>query len=173
MKKLGLSLLILGLFIAGLAVNSDEYVTTQNNPELGTYLTNLNGQSLYTFMHDEPIVGISACEGDCAAIWPPYLVDDPDITLQEGFAGELSTIVRSDGAIQLTYNGWPLYTYAADLALGDVNGHGASDVWSLAFYGEPLATEAEMPTDEMIIDEAPTDEIITDETPNDLMKPNY
>jgi predicted lipoprotein with Yx(FWY)xxD motif len=46
--------------------------------------------------------------------------------------GNLSTIKRSDGSVQASYNGHPLYTYAADTAAGQAKGNGlnvSGGVW--------------------------------------------
>ena len=43
--------------------------------------------------------------------------------------GELGTITRDDGSLQVTYNGWPLYYFAKDAAIGDATGEGAGDKW--------------------------------------------
>jgi predicted lipoprotein with Yx(FWY)xxD motif len=44
-------------------------------------------------------------------------------------ASLLGTSPRTDGAEQVTYNGWPLYYFANDAAPGDTNGQGVNDVW--------------------------------------------
>jgi len=41
----------------------------------------------------------------------------------------LGTTTRTDGSVQVTYNGHPLYYYAGDSAAGDVNGEGKLSLW--------------------------------------------
>jgi predicted lipoprotein with Yx(FWY)xxD motif len=82
-------------------------------------LTNAQGFTLYTFAPDT--MTTSKCNGTCAQIWPP--VHGP-VTAGPGVTGTLATITRAGGAIQATYNGHPLYTYAADTAPGQANGNG-------------------------------------------------
>jgi predicted lipoprotein with Yx(FWY)xxD motif len=83
-----------------------------------TVLTNAKGFTLYRFAPDTPTK--SVCNGSCAAYWPP--VKGP-VTLSAGVAGKVGTIKRSDGSLQATYNGHPLYTYVADGAPGQAHGN--------------------------------------------------
>jgi predicted lipoprotein with Yx(FWY)xxD motif len=41
----------------------------------------------------------------------------------------LSTTQRTDGSMQLTINGMPVYYYAQDSKPGDTNGQGVGSVW--------------------------------------------
>ena len=84
-----------------------------------TVLTNAKGFTLYWFAPDTSTK--SNCNGSCAAIWPP--VKGP-ATAGPGVTGKLGTIKRSDGSIQATYNGHPLYTYVGDTAPGQAHGNG-------------------------------------------------
>jgi predicted lipoprotein with Yx(FWY)xxD motif len=46
--------------------------------------------------------------------------------------GTVATITRSDGSVQATYNGHPLYTYVSDSAPGQAKGNGlnlSGGVW--------------------------------------------
>ena len=86
-----------------------------------TVLTNAGGFTLYWFAPDTATK--SNCNGGCAQIWPP--VKGP-VTAGAGIAGELGTITRSDGTVQATYNGHPLYTYTADTAPGQASGNGVN-----------------------------------------------
>jgi predicted lipoprotein with Yx(FWY)xxD motif len=95
--------------------------------ELGEYLVDEAGLTLYVFLNDVQNSGASVCEGDCLAAWPPL---EGAATAGDGAdAGLLGTIERSDGSVQATYNGWPLYYFANDAAAGDTNGQGVNEVW--------------------------------------------
>jgi len=82
-------------------------------------LTNSSGRTLYWFAPDTP--SKSACYGTCAAYWPPVIGNPaagPGVTLSK-----IATIARTDGTIQVTYAGHPLYTYIGDTAPGQANGN--------------------------------------------------
>jgi predicted lipoprotein with Yx(FWY)xxD motif len=90
-------------------------------------LTNAAGLTLYWFVPDTSTT--SKCTGSCATYWPP--VKGP-ATAMSGVTGTLGTITRSDGTTQATYDGHPLYTYAADTAPGQAKGNGlnaSGGVW--------------------------------------------
>ena len=84
-----------------------------------TVLTNAAGFTLYWFAPDTSTT--SKCTGSCATYWAP--VKGP-ATAGSGVTGTLATITRPDGTTQATYNGHPLYTYAADSAPGQAKGNG-------------------------------------------------
>ena len=83
-----------------------------------TVLTNSKGFTLYWFAPDTSTT--SKCNGSCATFWPP--VKGP-VALSAGVAGKVGAIKRSDGSLQATYNGHPLYTYVADGAPGQAKGN--------------------------------------------------
>jgi predicted lipoprotein with Yx(FWY)xxD motif len=90
-------------------------------------LTNAKGFTLYWFVPDTSTK--SNCNGSCATYWPP--VKGP-ATAGTGVTGKLATITRSDGSVQATYNGHPLYTYVGDKAPGQAKGNGlnlSGGVW--------------------------------------------
>ena len=75
------------------------------------------GFVLYAFTRDAR--GTSSCTGACAAAWPPVLVK----TAQAGAGAKASlvgTTRRSDGSVQATYAGRPLYYYVGDRKPGQI-----------------------------------------------------
>lgn len=97
----------------------------------GSFLTAANGMTLYTTANDT--AGTSTCASACAATWPPYTVTTADALRSNASAtGIVSTITRTDGTLQVTYDGMPLYFYANDTAAGQARGRGLGGVWSVA-----------------------------------------
>jgi len=98
----------------------------------GASLVGDGGKTLYIFKKDTT-PGTSACTGNCATNWPPFTTSSA-ATLKAGVGvtGKLGTIKRDDGTDQVTYNGAPLYYYAADTKAGDSAGQGVGGIWFIA-----------------------------------------
>ena len=91
-----------------------------------TVLTNAKGFTLYWFAPDTPTT--SKCTGSCTTYWPPV----KGAVSASGVKGTFGTIKRSDGSIQATFDGHPLYTYVGDTAPGQAKGNGlnlSGGVW--------------------------------------------
>ncbi len=82
-------------------------------------LVGSNNMTLYTFAKDTAGSGKSACNGPCAANWPPLMVDGSPAPY-----GDYSVITRDDGKKQLAYKGMPLYFWVKDTKPGDKTGDG-------------------------------------------------
>jgi predicted lipoprotein with Yx(FWY)xxD motif len=137
-------LLIVPLLFLALAgsvamAQDDTTVKTAEAPDLGAIFTDAEGMTLYIFLNDEPNSGESTCYDQCEENWPVFSADEP-LTLPDGVPGELGTIERTDGTMQVTYNGWPLYYWVKDVAPGDVTGQAVGDVWYVAIPAEGDAT---------------------------------
>lgn len=85
-------------------------------------LVNSAGMTLYTF--DKDAGGKSACNDQCAKIWPPVTA-----AADAKASGDLSIITRDDGSKQWAYKGKPVYLYAKDAKPGDMTGDNFKDVW--------------------------------------------
>ena len=98
-----------------------------SSDELGDFLADSGGLTLYLFLKDEP--GVSNCYDTCAEKWPP-LLSDGNTTVADGVDEALvGTTERTDGTTQLTYNGWPLYYWFEDYQPGQTFGQNVGEVW--------------------------------------------
>ncbi|HVP94612.1 MAG TPA: hypothetical protein VMS89_05495 [Methanoregulaceae archaeon] len=98
------------------------------NTALGTIIVDVQGTTLYYFANDVAANGTSACNGQCASLWPPFNVSTIRVSPPLDPA-DFSSITRADGSKQTTYYGWPLYYYAGDKKPGDVTGENFLKVW--------------------------------------------
>lgn len=97
---------------------------------LGAILVDHSGATLYRYTPDG--TGKSTCTGGCATVWPPLTVPAGTTGVAAGTgipSGALGTTTRSDGTLQVTYKGMPLYTYAADTSAGQTSGQGVGGTW--------------------------------------------
>ncbi|MGB5760077.1 MAG: hypothetical protein WBM50_24395 [Acidimicrobiales bacterium] len=93
--------------------------------DLGDIIVDGDGNTMYLFVPDAQ--GDSTCYDECEAAWP-IVAEVTDVG--DGLdASLLGTTERTNGDVQATYNGWPLYYFANDAAVGDTNGQGLNDVW--------------------------------------------
>jgi len=91
--------------------------------EYGDVLVDANGMTLYVFAADSK--GTSNCTGSCLQYWPVAEASGT-VSHSADVTAELSTITRDDGTTQLTVDGWPAYTYAADSGPGEATGQGTN-----------------------------------------------
>ena len=121
---------------APVGIPTDKLVAT-TIPQMGRVVTDTNGWVLYRFDKDTKNGPQSACTGQCATIWPPVLTDG-NPTLQGIPNGLVSTVVRDDGASQVTLGGWPLYRYVGDTTPGTWKGQMVNGTW---FVSAPDGTK--------------------------------
>ncbi|MBZ0292299.1 MAG: hypothetical protein K8L99_06995 [Anaerolineae bacterium] len=119
-----LCLLVLVLPVAA----QDTLIGLSSSDDLGEFMVGPDGMTLYMFTRDP--LGETVCYDQCAENWPPLTVESADqVTAAEGIPGEFSTVERTDGTLQVAYNGMPLYYWARDEAPGDTTGQGVGSVW--------------------------------------------
>lgn len=99
-----------------------------SSSSLGSIVVDGTGMTVYVFDQDTAGSGTSACSGECAKQWPA-ITSSADAPKVDGVTGEVGTITGTDGAKQVTLEGRPLYTYAGDGAVGDVEGQGKDGTW--------------------------------------------
>jgi len=106
----------------------------QKTSKYGKILVTTRGMTLYTYASDTR--AHSNCNGACLAIWPPLTVPKGIKPVAKGVRG-LQVIVRANGVRQVTYKGWPLYTYVNDKTRGVISGNAVSN-----FYVAKLTVKA-------------------------------
>lgn len=122
-------------------------VDIDSNDTLGAFLIGPEELPLYFSLADEP--GQSNCYDQCAAMWPPLLVEgDQALVASDDVAGELGVITRDDGGQQVTHEGVPLYAYAPDDEPGQPRGHGVAGKWWVRLNAarDAAATDAMLTT---------------------------
>jgi predicted lipoprotein with Yx(FWY)xxD motif len=103
---------------------------------LGTVLTDSKGMTLYYFLPEKNST-VGACTAGCLTAWPPLVVTGTP-TAVSGATGTLATVsIMMNGAAvtEVTYNGWPLHTFASDTAAGQTGGNGVANNWFAAMPG--------------------------------------
>jgi predicted lipoprotein with Yx(FWY)xxD motif len=101
-----------------------------DNPQIGDYLTDGAGRTLYVFDDDSADPPKSNCNGSCATAWPPLLIKSPGKIYPKGVDPKiLGYVERADHTCQVTVNGHPVYFFVADAKPGDINGQGVNGKW--------------------------------------------
>lgn len=134
-----LSGLLLTTVIAQEGVASTLELATSE--DWGQHLVTGHGMSVYLYVLDEG--GVIACVDACTNNWRPVVVDDAaSATVGDGVDETLiGTIVRPDGSLQVTFGGWPLYTFARDTQPGHVRGQGLGQQFFLLSPAGAALTE--------------------------------
>lgn len=108
-------------------------VTTEVSPN-GIVLSSPTAsgtRTLYLLTADTRRASTCTAAGGCDALWPPLLTNGP-VKAGTGVShGLIGRIRRSDGTLQVTYRGHPVYFFALDLgagaAVGETNGEHIED----------------------------------------------
>jgi predicted lipoprotein with Yx(FWY)xxD motif len=119
----------------------DGIVSAAKAGDLGTVLVTAEGMTLYDFHKDKG--GTSACYDACAGAWPPLLTEGNPQAQGAAERSMLGTTKRKDGTVQVTYNGWPLYTYAGDQKPGEANGNDITQFGGEWYALQPNGQEPE------------------------------
>jgi len=111
---------------AAVPTDAELVIAVEPGP-LGPHLT-AGGRTVYRFTNDS--AGTSTCAGACATTWPALVPTGGAVpTAAPEVTGTIGTVIRADGKVQLSINGFPLYLYSGDQAAGDANGQGIGGKW--------------------------------------------
>lgn len=110
-------------------------IMVAKDSKLGSILVDSKGMTLYLFLKDTP--NTPTCYGTCATLWPALITTGKPMAGTGVDAAKLGTVKRTDGSMQVTYFGWPLYYYASDANPGDTMGQGIANIW---YVVSPMGT---------------------------------
>ncbi|WP_052441723.1 COG4315 family predicted lipoprotein [Streptacidiphilus anmyonensis] len=141
-RPLVLTLLLTGLVAAGCSstATNDSVAPPSRPVQLTTHRiigvgTVLDADGRTAYFDDQDATVRILCGAKCAAVWTPVTVAAAPAPVG-GLA--FTTVTRSDGTLQLTEQGHPLYTFLGDEASGDAKGQGVKD----SFGGQPFTWHA-------------------------------
>jgi predicted lipoprotein with Yx(FWY)xxD motif len=103
--------------------------------KLGQILVDGNGMTVYLFVADTGTT--STCYTSCAALWPPVLTTGAPQAGTGADASLLGTTTRTDGKVEVTYAGHPLYYFVQDKVAGDTTGQGVNSFGALWWVVSP------------------------------------
>jgi predicted lipoprotein with Yx(FWY)xxD motif len=93
---------------------------------LGWVMAKADGLVVYTYANDHKN-GAPTCTGSCASVWAP-VTGVPKAGPADNFPGSFGLVTGAGGKKQITYNGYPLYTYVGAPPLS-TKGNGIGGVW--------------------------------------------
>ena len=101
------------------------------NSSRGQILVDASGRTLYLFEADK--AASSSCYGACIGVWPAVITTGQPAAGPGVKESLLGTTKRTDGTLEVVYNGHPLYYFSGDKAAGNVTGQGLSS-FGAAWY---------------------------------------
>ncbi len=120
--------LVFVVSLAGIAFAGTAAVTisSASNSKLGKQVVvNAQGRTLYA-LSPETASHLLCKSSECLKFWPPVTVPSRKTKLKAGAGvqGRLGILRRSNGMLQVTLRGLPLYRFSKDAAKGEANGEG-------------------------------------------------
>jgi predicted lipoprotein with Yx(FWY)xxD motif len=112
-----------------------ETIKVATDAKLGAILVDEDGKTLYLFVADKSTS--STCYSSCATLWPPVLTTGAPVAGTGTTASLLGTTTRTDGKVEVTYAGHPLYYFIQDKKAGDATGQGINGFGGLWWVVSP------------------------------------
>jgi predicted lipoprotein with Yx(FWY)xxD motif len=126
-------------------------VTSAPNLKLGKQIAvDAHGRTLYV-LSPETTHHLLCKSSECLKFWPPLTIHSNKTKLKAGHGahGRLAILRRSNGALQVTLGGLPLYHYSGDHAKAEANGqdiHSFGGTWHVLSATSNASPTAPTPT---------------------------
>jgi len=121
-------------------------LATDSVPGVGTVLTNSQGHTLYLFSTDEHKTVTCTSSNGCSAVWPVFETSGAVPKAGKGVKKSLIGTIKFDGHTVVTYNHWPLYTFAEDSGSHQAHGEGLHSFGGTWYAMTPRGTAAKVTT---------------------------
>jgi predicted lipoprotein with Yx(FWY)xxD motif len=142
-----IALAVLGTAALALASSVTPTLRSASNEMLHeTIVVDSHGRSVYA-LSPETAHHLLCTSRTCLGFWPPVTVRSRSVKLQAGHGvqGHLGLLRRSNGTLQVTLRGLPLYRYSGDSARGEANGNGIKSFGGTWHVVRPTTTPAPAP----------------------------
>jgi predicted lipoprotein with Yx(FWY)xxD motif len=112
---------------AGAAATSTVTLSARSVPGVGTVLVNGQGQTLYLLTSEKGGKVTCTASNGCTKFWPEITLPKGTTAAKAGSGVEpslLGSVKDASGNVEVTYHGWPVYTYVGDSGPGVAHGQG-------------------------------------------------
>jgi predicted lipoprotein with Yx(FWY)xxD motif len=141
MRPLALAILAAALLATPAFAASPRAKVLVRVTSVGGVLVDARGHTLYSYAPDK--ARRSSCYGGCAALWPAFVTTAKPAAGVGVKPGLLGVAKRTDGKLQVTYAGHPLYLYSGESKAGQLKGQGIDGMWwALAASGAKVTRTA-------------------------------
>jgi predicted lipoprotein with Yx(FWY)xxD motif len=125
-------------------------VSAVNVPGVGTVLVNGQGKTLYLLTSEKGDKITCTVSNGCTKFWPEVTLPSGATAANAGrgvHASLLGTVKDASGSLEVTYNGWPVYTFAGDSGTGVAHGQGIASFggtwYVLNASGDPVTGKSQ------------------------------
>jgi predicted lipoprotein with Yx(FWY)xxD motif len=105
-------------------------ISAKTVPGVGTVLVNGQGRTLYLLTSEKGGKITCTAANGCTEAWPEIVLASGTTAPTAGSGVQsslLGTVKDASGNLEVTYNGWPLYTFSGDSGPGVAKGEGISN----------------------------------------------
>ena len=114
-----LAITAIALSASASAAQDAPTLSVEQSEEYGQYIAGPDGKPVYMFTTDTQGDGdepaISCTSQECLDAWP-LVTTEGEVTVGSELDESLAGTFAYEGKTVVTYNGWPLYTFASDQA---------------------------------------------------------
>jgi predicted lipoprotein with Yx(FWY)xxD motif len=105
-------------------------ISAKTVPGVGTVLVDGQGRTLYLLTSEKGGKITCTAANGCTEAWPEIVLASGTTAATAGSGVQsslLGTVKDASGDLEVTYNGWPLYTFSGDSGPGVAKGEGISN----------------------------------------------